>query len=51
MKIRQVRRVVPRLFPLFPVERINNKIAVSSPANVAGIKGLFEVRPRDFERE
>lgn len=53
MKARQdARRVVPSLFPLIPREWINNKIAVSSPANVAGIKGLFEVlRPQDFERK
>lgn len=31
------------LVPLISRERINNKTVVSSPANVAGLKGLFEV--------
>lgn len=50
MKTRQdIRRVVAQLVPLISRERINNKTVVSSPANVAGLKDLFEVHLQDFE--
>lgn len=38
-----------QLVPLISRERINNKTVVSSPANVAGLRDLFEVHLQDFE--